>query len=1047
MSDHFERFRAALADRYEIERELGRGGMAIVYLARDRKHDRQIAMKAIGRDFAEHVGSERFLREIKTAAKLNHPNILPLYDSGEAAGQLYYVLPYAEGGSLRDRLQREGPLPIEDALDVAREVAQALDHAHDHGFVHRDIKPENILFLSGRPVVADFGIARAAESAERQLTQTGMAVGTPAYMSPEQALADHVDGRSDIYSLGCVLYEMLTGSPPFSGGSAREIIARHTTDAVRSMRTVRSTVPEGVDATVTRALAKEPADRFRTAGEFAEALSGRITAVRARAQDGLLARLLRPRVLGLVIAYIAATVVAWLGAKVLADQLALSPHLPGFVLAALSFLIPAAVVVAYTVGNVGTRWRAMQTAGLSVNVVVAALALVLLFGGKDLGAATVAVSVTDEEGNTVERVIPKAKFRKRIAVFYFDAPESDARARWLGYGLPAALATDLQQNLFIDQRVPAHHRERLREAGFRDLTGVPLALKRQVAAEQFRDQFIAGEVATDGDEIIVSLSLYATGSGALIGETTVRGTDPLSLVDQLSRVVTSAAEIPEGYSDRIPDLPAAELLTRSQVAFERFARAEEALVVHDDWPAAARFLQEAVDEDETFAAAQFGLFAVYVLQNRGAESRAPLQAAVDHVYRLPEQVQNQIEAEWYSMRQEPEKANALIEMNAELYPEDVTVLAALAQSQVLRDLRPEAIETYERILELDPQQQDFLRQVGDLHQSLGEYGEALEAYERYSALNPDDERSFQQIGDLRATLGSHEEARSAYERALLIDPGDVTTTVQLARLELITGHLDAALLQYEEALRTARTATDSATAFEGLAYYYRFRGRAREALQYRERQFTAATSVAPLQVTVNRLQGLDDYVYVGDTARAFAIFDSIASELQPPFDRFAALGQLRLSLALEDADRIDSAVVAVEQLIQQFSFRILQSRVAYARGRARHLRGDYEGAIASWEEQRRLQPSDWSISRHFGEAYRGLGDLERAEASILDAQRIAPAVPRTHYELALVYAEMGRTGDAVASLRRALAVWDDADPSYTWARRAREQLTRLQGGL
>ena len=1043
MSDKVERFGSALADRYEIERELGRGGMAVVYLARDRKHDRQIAIKAISAEYAEAVGSERFLREIKTAAKLNHPNILPLYDSGEAAGQLYYVMPYGEGGSLRDRLRREGPLPIEDALDVAREVAQALDHAHEHGFVHRDIKPENILFLSGRPVVADFGIARAVESAERQLTQTGMAVGTPAYMSPEQALADHVDGRSDIYSLGCVLYEMLTGNPPFSGSSAREIIARHTTDEVRSVRTVRSTVPEGVDATVVRALAKEPADRFRTAGEFADALSGRITAVRARAQEGVLAGLLRPRVVGLVTGYLAVTLVAWLGARVLVDQLALSPHLPGFVLAVLAFLLPAAVIVAYTLGNGGIRWRAAQTAGLSVNVVAAALALVLLFGGKDLGAATVAVSLTDEEGNTVERVIPKAVFRKRIAVFYFDAPESDARARWLGYGIPAALSIDLRQNLFVDQRLTAQFRERLREAGFHDLTGVPLALKRQVASEQFRDQIVAGEVRTDGDDITVSMSLHETGSGALIADTTVRGTEPLSLVDELSRVIASTADVPEGYSERVPDLPAAELLTSSPAAFERWARAQEAIVVHDDWPAAAGFLQEAVDEDQTFAAAQFGLYVVYVLQNRGVEGHAPLQAAVDHVYRLPEQVQNQIKAEWYGLRQEPEKAMALIEMNAELYPEDITALNALAQSQILRDLRREAIETFQRILELDPQQQDYLRQVGDLHQSLGEYDEALQAYERYAALNPDDERSFQQIGDLRATLGHHDQARSAYERALLIDPGDVTTTVQLARLELNAGNLDAALAHYEEALGAARTATDSAAAFEGLAHHYRFRGRIREALQYRERQLAAARSAAPLQVTVDRLLGLDDYVLVGDTARALAVFDSIARGLQPPFDRFASLGQLQLALALEDPDRIDSAVVVAEQLIEQFSFHILQASVVSARGRAQFLRGDYEGAIESWEELRRLQPSSWPALRHLGEAHRGLGNRERAEALILEAQRIAPAAPRTHYELALVYADMDRTADAVASLRRALAVWDEADPGYIWARRAREKLSRL----
>jgi hypothetical protein len=268
----------ALRNRYQVERELGRGGMSIVYLARDLRHDRLVALKTLRPELIPALGPERFLREIRIAAQLQHPNILRLHDSGEANGLLYYVMPYVDGESLRQRLDRDGQLPIEDALEITQQVADALAYAHGHGVVHRDIKPENILLSDGHALVADFGIARAiTEAAGDRLTETGLAVGTATYMSPEQAAAEpRLDGRSDIYSLGCVLYEMLAGGPPFSGPSAQAIIARKLTDPVPPLRTVRESVPLALHQAVHKALARSPADRFATAAQFAEALEVRI---------------------------------------------------------------------------------------------------------------------------------------------------------------------------------------------------------------------------------------------------------------------------------------------------------------------------------------------------------------------------------------------------------------------------------------------------------------------------------------------------------------------------------------------------------------------------------------------------------------------------------------------------------------------------------------------------------------------------------------------------------------------------------------------------
>src|SRR5512141_2155051 len=234
MPTTLEQLSTALADRYRIERELGAGGMATVYLAHDLRHDRKVALKVLRPELSAILGAERFLHEIKTTANLQHPHILPLHDSGEADGLVYYVMPYVEGESLRDRLNREKQLPVEDAVRIAREVADALEYAHQHGIVHRDIKPENILLHGGHAMVADFGIALAASRSDggSRMTETGMSLGTPHYMAPEQAMGEReITPRADIYALGCVLYEMLAGEPPFMGPTAQAIIARVMTEA------------------------------------------------------------------------------------------------------------------------------------------------------------------------------------------------------------------------------------------------------------------------------------------------------------------------------------------------------------------------------------------------------------------------------------------------------------------------------------------------------------------------------------------------------------------------------------------------------------------------------------------------------------------------------------------------------------------------------------------------------------------------------------------------------------------------------------------------
>ncbi len=272
-TERLEHVRRALAPRYAVHGELGRGSMSAVYLAHDHRHERPVAVKILRPELAATLAGERFAREILISAHLHHPHILTLLDSGVKQGMFYFVLPYVEGESLEERLARDGTLAIEEAVRIAREVADGLDHAHRRGVIHRDVKPSNILLTEGHAMITDFGVARAlGEATSSPATPLGQIIGTPSYLSPEQATGERADARADVYSLGCVLYEALVGSPPYTGSNPQEVLSRHLTDPVPSVREVRPEVPPALDRVIKRAMAKHPVERYESAQAFRQAL-------------------------------------------------------------------------------------------------------------------------------------------------------------------------------------------------------------------------------------------------------------------------------------------------------------------------------------------------------------------------------------------------------------------------------------------------------------------------------------------------------------------------------------------------------------------------------------------------------------------------------------------------------------------------------------------------------------------------------------------------------------------------------------------------------
>ncbi|MFC1639785.1 protein kinase, partial [Gemmatimonadota bacterium] len=782
MTDVLAVLRASLADRYSIERELGEGGMAIVYLAQDLKHNRQVAIKVFRPEVAAQLGEERFLLEIETAASLSHPHILTVHDSGAAEGLLYYVMPFVEGESLRDRLDREKQLPIEDTLQIAREVGDALSHAHAQGVVHRDIKPENILMYGGHAVIADFGIAKAVSAAGgERLTSTGMAVGTPTYMSPEQASGEEVDARSDIYALGCLVYEMLVGQPPFTGPTVSAIVSQHVAAPPPSASLVRHTISEETSAAILKALAKTPADRFSSASEFAKALgvgAGAVssagfsapTVAAASASPSWLGVL---KVMGVYAVIIAVT---FLLLDYLVNRFVLSPHLPNFGTVALLSLIPSVAIYALQrTRGAFSEWTRLGRLGIPINIAASVALLALMFGTKELGAATSSILLQDEDGNSIERVVPKSEFRKRLVIFYFDSDEVDPTHDWYGFGIAGALEVDLSQDLFFQLISPEQFATDFQERGYADGVGLPLTLRRELAEDAHIPYFVSGSYSDEAGELLVTMTLHETERGKLLAEHTFTGDDMLEVVDRMSLQLKRDLDIPEHYIEQMEDLPVSEVLTGTMSSLEHLMRGLSAVMLRSDWQGAASSLEQSVVEDQTNALAQYFLYAVSILGNDREKAAAAIQGAMQHMYRLPDRLQFQIKTSYYDFMQQPEKALAVAKMRIELSPDDIEGRAQLATLHKLRNEREEAIAQYEAILEADPTQYEFLRELAALHRTMGNFDEAVVKYERYAAQFPEDRASYSSLGGLYRMLGQHERAKEYYDRAQMIEPENVST--------------------------------------------------------------------------------------------------------------------------------------------------------------------------------------------------------------------------------------------------------------------------------
>ncbi len=761
---------------------------------------------------------------------------------------------------------------------------------------------------------------------------------------------------------------------------------------------------------------------------------------------GLLKNLFNRRVPQIVGVYLA---VGW-GVLEFTDWLVnryiLSPHLTDLGLVVWAAMIPTVLMLAYFHGAPGAdRWTRFEKIGIPINLALAAVLVVVMFGGKDLGAATTAVAVETEEGDTIKRVVPKAAFRKSLAVYYFDNESSDTTLDWLQYGIVVALLSDLQQDHFVSAQFAPYFAERLETAGYADGLRVPLTLRQEIAEDQHLDYFVSGTIARQGEQLTIGTSLYETRRGKLLQQRRFTGSDLFALIDEMAVQLKRDLEIPAQHIENVKDLPIAETMTGSLRALRAHVDGFRAWTVDEDWPAATRGFERAVTEDSSFASAYASLYAVYLAQNDLARAQAALTKALELSYKLPERSQFGLKSEYYYIvKEDVDRAQAVAAMHAELFPDDVQARQRLAGYYELRDQKDRAIAEYETILKLDPTRTDYRRRIGRIYQSMGRFEEARRNFERYAELHPTDHRSFVALADLHARMGDHERAKAEYERALLLESDNIDVMIAVAGNHFDLGEFTAAERQLDEALNAAKTLQQQANVYNALRSYNEGRGRMNEATRYLELEVVAQEKFQPpLSHLVQRMNHLDVYVKAGREDVALQTLEEIEAQVQAPFDGLLGFGAAMVFIELEDPDQLDAAVDALVAGIDRLGFEQLRYYSIYARGRALEFRGECQQAIVAFQTALELEPTYAEVNTDIGRCYRSLDDLARAEEHILQALKIHPHDAETLLEAARTLAAAGQTESALQHLNKALTVWENADAGFKPAREAHALLAEL----
>ncbi len=752
-----------------------------------------------------------------------------------------------------------------------------------------------------------------------------------------------------------------------------------------------------------------------------------------------------PQILGL---YLGAGWVIVEFVNLLVDRFALSPHLIEFCLVVLASLIPTVMMLAYFHGRPGRNdWATLEKVGIPANLLAAAMIVGFFFSDKHLGAATTTVMVETEEGRTVERVIPKSEFRKKVALFYFDNESGDTTLDWLSSGMVYGLQMDLMQDLYVQFSDQHKLREEVESAEYPEGRSLPRTLKANIASRLHQDYFIDGSFTRESGALAVTASVYETRRQKLLARNTMTGDDVLGLIDRLSVQLRRDLGIPDRHIEDTSDLRIADLLTHSRAVFELQARAFESLYAND-WGRLMSLMERAVELDPTSAISHYFLSIAYLVSNRKEEADREAERTMEFIYRLPELWQYYVKLYYYdAIEEDARKRFAVAKLMVDLYPDDIEVRVQLAEEYLRRDELDKAIAEYESILEIDPTQYEYLRSIGYAYRREGKLDQALEYFQRYAKARPGDYAAFQALGDLYAARGEHALAEEQYERAQIVDPENVDILNRLGTVAYNQGRLDESRRLHERSLELAKSARERAAAYAALSYHHQARHYINKAIEYKELEWAEREKFEPRPMVLSNwiLQDLELYVWARRADRAFEIIRDAERELAAPFTAVIPSAYLQVYLELEDTAKAAEALAEVERLAEERQLGFVRDDLLAARGWIEELRGDCRRAIESYEAALKLEPQDVTRHRSLGRCYRKLGRLAEAEAELRKNLKVTPYNPKTHYELALVYADRREPRRAVEHLRVALRVLEGADSTTCETlQKARAKLAELE---
>ena len=730
------------------------------------------------------------------------------------------------------------------------------------------------------------------------------------------------------------------------------------------------------------------------------------------------------------------------------DEFLLSQSWTTVAMAALGLQLPSVAVTAWFRGRPGRdEAPTAKRFAIPANLAFTAIVLFLLFGGANLDARTTTATV-EIGGETVERTVARPEFRQRTALSRFNAaPGLDPEVLWLTYMAPLALELDLAADDFFEPIPVSTFNQRIADYGFQRAGDVPLPLRWAVAELLHATFIVSGTVDRTGDGYRVAMNIDNTDSGQRVSETAHEGPDFLALVDEMSETLAEALDLPD--RDEVEDLPVRQRLTEDEAALAAFGRAYATLLSDPSDPdAAIRGLVAATDLDRTFAMAWYLLSVVYLDDNRTEESVAAMEAAIEHLYRLPERFRLEVEADHYFLTEQPERGAAVIETWVALHPEDPVALDYYSLMQTMRGDWKGLIRTLETRYRLNPTNHSLLKSLAEAHEHAGDRDLALAALERYAGRMPADYTGHVDLARMHRRMGALGIALEHLERAITVDPLNPNAVGELASLDLDLGRFDAALAGYERAGELARTPRQRAAALDGLKAYYRFRGQMEDAIRTAEAWRAEASGGAhtPLQIVQHGFGDIAVYLDAGRYDDAAALFEELRSELEPlesdPF--YVTHSKLRIALEAGETGVARSAYRAASDWIETWGADMMRPILTGDLGRIEEEDGEYALALRHYRDAMSREPT-LDLHRQTGRVLRKMGRLDEAEAELREVLRRVPSDPYAHLEMARVLESLGDTAGVAAHLRSALAAWEPADASFEPAREARAMLAELEG--